>query len=252
MRRGTLNFTAEPYVQSVDGVLRIEAGGATPGTGFGTVTTDSAKLNGTLQIAARDGYVPAVADRLPIVDVADRNGTFATVLGTAAGPGRRWSVHYDADGVALIAEAAEMAAPTPADPAAAPISPTIKAAAPSALAAAPVDDRYRVAAGAVLHVGARARTPGQRSSRGRRTDPHRLAQPRSERGARRSPHRRTLVPRLQARYRAPSLPTPVPRRPAFARGQRRDPPGIREDPGSVEHRFRPSASITLSASRAVA
>ncbi len=154
VRRGTLNFTTEPYVQSVDGVLRIEAGGATPGTGFGTVTTYSAKLNGTLQIAARDGYVPAVADRLPIVDAADRNGTFATVLGTAAGPGRRWSVHYDADGVALIAEAAEKPAPTLADPAAAPTSPTIKAAVPSALATAPVDDRYRVAAGAVLHVGA--------------------------------------------------------------------------------------------------
>ena len=164
VRRGTLLFF-EPYVQSVDGVLRVEIGGTTPGTGFGTVTTFIARLGGTLQIAARDGYVPAVGDRLPIVDVLDRNGTFATVVGTDAGPGRRWSVRYDPDAVALIAEAAQEPAPTPAlaDPVepAVSVAPVVAAAAPAVTApraaapmASPADDRYTVRPGALLRLGA--------------------------------------------------------------------------------------------------
>ena len=74
------------YVQGSTGLLNIEIGGTTPGTGFDKLAiTGNATLNGVLAIIQSGGFVPAVNDGFRFLTTGGTiSGTFSTILVPAA------------------------------------------------------------------------------------------------------------------------------------------------------------------------
>ncbi|HEY0944741.1 MAG TPA: hypothetical protein VGD81_05720, partial [Opitutaceae bacterium] len=97
------------YTQTSDGVLEIELGGTSAGTGYDQVrVTDQANLDGTLEIKLIDGFMPEVGQTFDIITYDSSTGRFKTVTGlTGFGDG---SVYLElvqtATGIKLIARAA--------------------------------------------------------------------------------------------------------------------------------------------------
>ena len=83
----TINGT---YTQLPGGTLRVEIGGATPGTGYDQLkVTQGATLGGTLQISRINSFQPTPGQSFAVVvDLAiPVVGTFAAVAGTDDGNG---------------------------------------------------------------------------------------------------------------------------------------------------------------------
>lgn len=81
------------FVQGPTGLLNIEIGGATPGTGFDKVAvTGNATLNGVLAVAQFGNFVPASTDGFRFLTTGGTiNGTFSTILVPAAFAGMSFS-----------------------------------------------------------------------------------------------------------------------------------------------------------------
>lgn len=78
---GTLTITGT-CTQTTNGILNIELGGTSVGTGFDRLAVSgAATLGGTLNVVLTDGFVPAVGNTFPIMTYASRSGDFATKNG---------------------------------------------------------------------------------------------------------------------------------------------------------------------------
>lgn len=92
------------YTQAATGVLLIELGGATPGTGYDQLTvTGSASLDGALHVSFANAYHPATNQTFAILGAASRVGTFAVTNLPPLTNDLVWSVSYSATGVTLTA-----------------------------------------------------------------------------------------------------------------------------------------------------
>lgn len=68
------------YNQTSGGVLNVEIGGATPGTGFDQVAVSgSATVGGTLNLSLVNGFRPTVGQTFKIITSTSESGNFSTV-----------------------------------------------------------------------------------------------------------------------------------------------------------------------------
>jgi hypothetical protein len=76
---GTLTINVD-YTQTVAGVLQMELGGLTPGSGFDQlVVNGQATLAGALNVTLLNGFAPAFSDAFPVLTYASRNGSLASL-----------------------------------------------------------------------------------------------------------------------------------------------------------------------------
>ncbi|HYI45079.1 MAG TPA: hypothetical protein VE174_06390, partial [Actinomycetota bacterium] len=91
---GIINVSGA-YSQTAGGTLAVEVGGLTAGTQFDKLAiSGAATLGGTLDICTDELFTPEVDDEFQILTHATRNGTFATVDGTAVPDGNHYEVSY--------------------------------------------------------------------------------------------------------------------------------------------------------------
>ncbi len=70
------------YTQNSGGALDINIGGTTAGTNFSQLTVDdAASLNGTLNLALINNFIPTTSDTFEILTASSVGGTFSTVNG---------------------------------------------------------------------------------------------------------------------------------------------------------------------------
>ncbi|MGI8482244.1 MAG: beta strand repeat-containing protein, partial [Chthoniobacterales bacterium] len=94
---GTITITGN-YIQGANGVLTMEIGGTTPGTGYDQlVVGGGATLGGTLNITAINGFKPAVGDIYTLISAGSFAGSFATV-NISGFTGR---IDYSSNGITL-------------------------------------------------------------------------------------------------------------------------------------------------------
>lgn len=87
------------YTQSPDGVLEIQLGGTTPGTGHDQlVVTGAATLNGILNVSLIYGFEPQVGDSFIILPYGTRSGEFSTLNLPEE---YQWDFDYTSSGVIL-------------------------------------------------------------------------------------------------------------------------------------------------------
>ncbi len=93
------------YTQTSAGTLRIDVGGASPGTQHDVLAvTGVANLGGTLHVTAIDGFVPNAGSTFTILTASSRVGTFSSVTG--AFPGGSWEAVYEPNAVKIRAAGA--------------------------------------------------------------------------------------------------------------------------------------------------
>jgi hypothetical protein len=84
---GQLSITGT-FTQTAGGSLDVDIGGLTPGTQFDRLTvTGAATLNGTLNIAVINGFMPALGNGFQVMTFASHAGDFAAVGGLGIGNG---------------------------------------------------------------------------------------------------------------------------------------------------------------------
>ena len=94
------------YTQGVDGILEIELGKTTAGTGYDQlIVTGTATMNGTLNVSLLPGFTPQVGNTFFIIDYSGEGssgaGTFDTInLPNLAG-GLKLEADFSDDGVTL-------------------------------------------------------------------------------------------------------------------------------------------------------
>lgn len=95
---GSVRVRAD-YVQSTSGVLRIEIGSDPFRSGFDKLIVDgTAFLDGTLEVAFTNGFIPHSGQYYRIIDAGWLNGTFANTRdGIVEVPGGTFDVIYDYD-----------------------------------------------------------------------------------------------------------------------------------------------------------
>ncbi len=97
------------YVQRESGVLEIEIGGTTPGTGYDQLRVERsdspATLNGTLRITLIEGFAPRPGDRFEVLIAPSITGTFSSEILPASG-GSEFSVVYEPTAVVVVAAGA--------------------------------------------------------------------------------------------------------------------------------------------------
>lgn len=90
------------YTQTAVGKLITHVGGPSVGSQYDQLAvTGTAAIDGTLEITLINSYDPGFGSSFSILTAVSRSGTFATVTGTAIGPGKQFQVNYLANGVAL-------------------------------------------------------------------------------------------------------------------------------------------------------
>jgi hypothetical protein len=98
---GTLEVTGN-YTQTATGILTIEIGGPTPGSGFDQLKiSGTATLGGMLTIALTDEFRPTLGTTFEIVTFGQRAGDFATVNGLVQSNGLIFSATYTSTGLVL-------------------------------------------------------------------------------------------------------------------------------------------------------
>jgi len=86
------------YTQSSTGVLDISIGGTTPGSQYdqlNVTNSNSAKVNGTLNLSLINGFVPAIGTTFDILNASSVSGTFSTVNGTKINGSEHFVVSCD-------------------------------------------------------------------------------------------------------------------------------------------------------------
>ena len=94
------------YTQSADGLLTIELGGTTPGSGYDQLAvTGNANLAGTLDVSLLGEFHPSHGDSFTVLTYDSRTGTFTTVNLPVAPPqaGMEWQTEYTSSGLVLTA-----------------------------------------------------------------------------------------------------------------------------------------------------
>lgn len=108
--QGSVNPGASPglltlignYTQLAPGKLNIELGGTAPGNGYDRlVVTDSAQIDGELNLSYANGFIPAHGDQFTVLTYAIRNGVFSAI--NHPGGGVFFTVDYTPAGVVLNA-----------------------------------------------------------------------------------------------------------------------------------------------------
>lgn len=87
-------FIAGNYTQGASASLRIEIGGPDAGQRDALNVAGAASLNGGLNIALVDGYIPQLGDQFTILTAASRTGTFSRISGVQIADGLQWQVDY--------------------------------------------------------------------------------------------------------------------------------------------------------------
>jgi hypothetical protein len=97
---GTFDLTLSPnFTQTSTGVLNLDIGGATAGTGYDKlVLGGAATLGGTLNARRASSFRPTAAQRFEVLTYASRSGAFANVNGP-------FDAAYDANSLELIYDA---------------------------------------------------------------------------------------------------------------------------------------------------
>jgi hypothetical protein len=98
---GTLTINGT-YNQTREGVLNISLGGTGAGQFSRLVVQGSARLNGTLNVALIDPYMPSVNDQFPILAFTSSSGDFAVENGLNLGGGLRLDPQYSATNLTLV------------------------------------------------------------------------------------------------------------------------------------------------------
>jgi outer membrane autotransporter protein len=76
---GTLTINGN-YTQTAAGVLQMELGGLTPGSGFDRLVVNGhATLAGTLNVTLVNGFTPSVGDTFSLLSYTSRSGSFSTI-----------------------------------------------------------------------------------------------------------------------------------------------------------------------------
>lgn len=94
------------YTQSADGLLTIELGGTTPGSGYDQLAvTGNANLAGTLDVSLLGEFHPSPGDSFTILTYGLRSGTFTTVNLPLPPPeaGMEWEIEYSSNALILTA-----------------------------------------------------------------------------------------------------------------------------------------------------
>jgi hypothetical protein len=94
IRTGTINAIGG-YTQSAAGRLQLDIGGTTAAD-IGRLTGITVTLDGELALNITGGYAPTLGDVLGVMTYTTRNGTFATLSGTALGGGLQLQETYGA------------------------------------------------------------------------------------------------------------------------------------------------------------
>jgi len=91
------------YTQQAAGAVQIEIGGLQAGTAFDRVNVSGiAAFDGKLELSLFDGFEPLIGQTFVIMTFGSRTGTFASVTGRVAGPGKLFQVQYNAGDVTLV------------------------------------------------------------------------------------------------------------------------------------------------------
>ena len=107
---GTLRVTGD-YTQDVSGRLKIEIGGAAPGSQFdqlflGTgALTKKATLGGTLDVQLVNGFSPAASDSFEVARYSSLASQFSQIDGLDIGNGRTFRPDYRTNNLVLISGA---------------------------------------------------------------------------------------------------------------------------------------------------
>ncbi len=94
------------YTQSTDGLLTIELGGTTPGSGFDQLSiTGNANLAGTLDVSLLGEFHPSPGDSFTILTYGSRTGTFTSVILPDPPPqaGMEWEIEYGDNALTITA-----------------------------------------------------------------------------------------------------------------------------------------------------
>jgi len=87
------------YTQESTGVLEIQLGGTTAGTGYDQLTvTGTSTMAGTLNVSLINGFVPQVGDSFTILPYGTRSGGYSSLN---LPEGYRWGIDYGYSGLTL-------------------------------------------------------------------------------------------------------------------------------------------------------
>src|SRR5262249_28035351 len=90
------------YTQTSAGSLNISLGGLTAGSQFGQLNVPKvATLDGVLNLALINGFVPNIGDSFKILTASSVTGTFATVNTLCINSNERFGITYEAGDVLL-------------------------------------------------------------------------------------------------------------------------------------------------------
>lgn len=102
---GVTSFSSD-FTQGPDGIVAVDVGGISSGQ-FGTVTiAGTATLDGELQLAIVDGFVPAINDAFTPITFGGLNGQFANIATSGLPAGTAISETYNASDLTLTVVAA--------------------------------------------------------------------------------------------------------------------------------------------------
>ena len=97
---GTITVDGD-YTQDPSGTLLIELSGTTPGTYDQLVVTDTAVLDGALQIQLLDSFTPALNDTFTIMTYGSSTGRFEELRLPDLSPGMGWQIEYGLEELTL-------------------------------------------------------------------------------------------------------------------------------------------------------
>jgi YD repeat-containing protein len=99
---GVLNISGN-YIQTATGILTINVGGATAGTGYGQLNiSGSATLNGTLNATLFNGFAPAVEEQFSVIQSASEAGDFSTFNSSQINSSPAFAENADATGAEIV------------------------------------------------------------------------------------------------------------------------------------------------------
>lgn len=90
------------YTQETTGILDLELGGTTPGTGYDQlVVTGATTLGGTLEVSLYNGFTPELGQSFTILTYGSQTGEFTTKNLPILPIGIGWEIAYGDTGVTL-------------------------------------------------------------------------------------------------------------------------------------------------------
>jgi hypothetical protein len=95
------------YSQSTDGILTIELGGTTAGSGYDQLAViGNASLEGILDVTLIDAFTPSGGDSFTILTYASHTGIFTSVNLPLLPDGMEWNIDYGSNAIILTVQEA--------------------------------------------------------------------------------------------------------------------------------------------------